>query len=56
MSMKEFLTIPQITKNKIERARIYRLIREHRLEEGKDYKIITKEVKRIVIRNDFKLP
>lgn len=36
-------------------SRIYRMIREHKLVEGKDYKRTKKEVVRIEVREDLKI-
>jgi hypothetical protein len=52
--MSDFIPVFQFTKkDKTKRERIYRFIREHRLKEGVDFKIMEKVVKRTYVRNDL---
>jgi hypothetical protein len=39
----------------IDRQKIYRLIREHKLQEGKDFIVVEKTVRRIQINNDINI-
>jgi len=51
----EYVSIPSFTKDKTERARLYRLVREHRLVEGEEYKIIERKVEVILVKKTLKL-
>lgn len=42
-------------KNKVDRAKVYRLIRERKIKLGKDYKVIEKTVKRIVVNTGLEI-
>ena len=54
MSKSTFIPVfAYIKLTNIRKQNLYRLIREKRLKEGSDYKIIEKVVKRIVINKDF---
>jgi hypothetical protein len=54
-SAKGYISIPAFTKDKTERARLYRLVRERRLIQGKDYKIIVRETPVILVKKNLKI-
>jgi hypothetical protein len=53
----DFIPVLKFASEKgIDKQKIYRAIREHRLKEGVDYKKVKKVVERIYVRRDLEIP